>query len=205
MVGFQCPKCPYFEMLNEEQAAAVGVAFPEQAPLPFDFPPVPQALCPLQPFVPAKPVPKARCSISWCNRVAALECSLCKACCQGRGQGCRSMKHRSGPPTTRKPNTFAPSRPTTSAAFLSGASTTSPTLPSQLPASSSSTPELASTPNSSETQAPHSFREDMPHEWAIEWNAREKEASEKREAAELRKKNELAIARQVVIQLWRTV
>ena len=45
----------------------------------------------------------------------------------------------------------------------------------------------------------------MPHEWAMEWNTREKEASEKREAAELRKKNELAIARQVVIQLWRTV
>jgi hypothetical protein len=182
MVGFQCSKCPYFEMLTEEQAAAVGVAFPEQGlaaqehrlqyahaiqPLPFGFPPIPQALFPVQPLVPVKPVPKPRCSINRCNRVAASECGLCKPCCQGRGQGCRSTKHRSGPPTTKEPNTFTPSCPTAAAAFLPSASTKSPTLPSQPPPSSSqtsSTSEPGSTPKLLEPQALRSFREDMPHE-----------------------------------------
>jgi hypothetical protein len=50
-----------------------------------------------------------------------------------------------------------------------------------------------------------SFREDMSDEWASEWNERQRKARESREAAEMRKKNELAIARQVVIQLWRQV
>ena len=45
----------------------------------------------------------------------------------------------------------------------------------------------------------------MPDEWATEWKAREKEAEERRTAAELRKRNELAIARQVIVQLWREV
>ena len=41
----------------------------------------------------------------------------------------------------------------------------------------------------------------MSEEWAREWNEREHEATERRVAAEM-KKNELAISRQVVIQLW---
>jgi hypothetical protein len=45
----------------------------------------------------------------------------------------------------------------------------------------------------------------MPDEWAKEWNERQRKVEEKREIEELRRKNELAIARQVVIQLWRTV
>jgi hypothetical protein len=53
--------------------------------------------------------------------------------------------------------------------------------------------------------APRSFREHMPRDWAREWKDRENAARERREAAELRKKNELAIAHQVIIQLWREV
>ena len=49
------------------------------------------------------------------------------------------------------------------------------------------------------------FRDEMSDEWAREWNEREREVTERREAAEMKKKNELAIARQVVIQLWRQV
>jgi hypothetical protein len=45
----------------------------------------------------------------------------------------------------------------------------------------------------------------MSDEWASEWNERQRKARESREAAEMRKKNELAIARQVVIQLWHQV
>jgi hypothetical protein len=45
----------------------------------------------------------------------------------------------------------------------------------------------------------------MPDDWAKEWKGREEEARKRREAAELRKKNERAMAHQVVIQLWREV
>jgi hypothetical protein len=45
----------------------------------------------------------------------------------------------------------------------------------------------------------------MPHDWAQEWKDRENEVRKRREAAELRRRNELTIAHQVVIQLWREV
>jgi hypothetical protein len=45
----------------------------------------------------------------------------------------------------------------------------------------------------------------MPDEWAKEWNERQRKVKEKQEMEELRRKNELAIACQVVIQLWHLV
>jgi hypothetical protein len=39
----------------------------------------------------------------------------------------------------------------------------------------------------------------MSDEWAKEWNERQRKVTEKQEMEELRRKNELAIARQVVI------
>lgn len=52
---------------------------------------------------------------------------------------------------------------------------------------------------------PRSFREDMPKEWGKEWNAKAKEVDERQTAAELPRHNEVAIARQLIIQLWRQV
>lgn len=63
----------------------------------------------------------------------------------------------------------------------------------------------ASSVSPNQEMAPHLFRDNMSDEWAREWNEREREVTERREAAEMKKKNELAIARQVVIQLWRLV
>jgi hypothetical protein len=49
---------------------------------------------------------------------------------------------------------------------------------------------------------PQLFCEDMLFDWAKEWKDREEEVRKRREAAELRRKNKLAMAYQVVIQLW---
>ena len=151
----------------------------------------------LTPAAAAKP----RCALSRCNRVAAPECGLCKSCCEGRGQGCASSKHRSGPPRKKVINTFTPSRPPP----------TSPSLPTTAPTSTTSTTSSSSSTPSGSAFAldlpvtGRSFREEMPDEWAKEWNERQRKAKEKREMEALRRQNELAIARQVVIQLWRTV
>jgi len=53
--------------------------------------------------------------------------------------------------------------------------------------------------------APRQFRTDMPDEWAKVWNESEREGNERWEAAKMKKRNELTIARQVVIQLWHEV
>jgi hypothetical protein len=193
-------------MLTERQAAEVGFTFPNPAPS------VPQMHhVPMQskghgarlahhlstPLAATKP----RCTLLRCNRVAAAECGLCKSCCEGRGQGCSSSKHRSGPPRQKVISTFTPSRPPAASPPLPTAASTS-TAPSfnfqnSTPLESSFTAELPVTGRS--------FREEMPDEWAKEWNERQRKVKEKREMEELRRKNELAIARQVVIQLWRTV
>lgn len=173
MVRFQCLKCSYFEISMEEQATAVGMAFPEQGltaqkyrlqsahaiqPLPFSFPPIPHALFPVQLLMPVKPIPKPCCSINQCNRVAASECRLCKPCCQGQGQGCCSTKHQLGPPTMKEPNMFTPSCPTTATTFLPSTSTTSPTFqPPPFSSQTSSTLALGLTPKLPEPQAPRSF------------------------------------------------
>ncbi|KIM75029.1 hypothetical protein PILCRDRAFT_92336 [Piloderma croceum F 1598] len=41
------------------------------------------------------------------------------------------------------------------------------------------------------------FRDSMPDEWSNEWKEKEREVEERREAAELRRKNELAITWQI--------
>jgi hypothetical protein len=45
----------------------------------------------------------------------------------------------------------------------------------------------------------------MPEQSFKEWKAREQAVEERRAAAELRKQNEQAMAKQVVIHLWNTV
>jgi hypothetical protein len=45
----------------------------------------------------------------------------------------------------------------------------------------------------------------MPEQSFKEWKAREQAVEERRAAAELRKQNEQAMAKQVVIRLWNTV
>jgi hypothetical protein len=64
---------------------------------------------------------------------------------------------------------------------------------------------LATSPTPNLEVTPRRFRTNMSDEWVKEWNEKEREATERREAAEMKKKNELAIARQVVIRLWRQV
>jgi hypothetical protein len=223
----QCDTCGYYAMLDEKEATEGGFFFPavEPAPRPqqeqlyanalqaliFGGPPNDDAF--MNPSAPFQPLPmqpqhtalpsKPKCSIPRCKRVAASECGLCKACCEGRGIGCGSSKHRSGPPRKKQATSFTPQRP----AAISPPFPTPPDASSvsmsqlTLPVSSAPLPTTLSEPSI----APRSFREDMSREWAAEWKAREKGAEERRAAAELRKRNELAIARQVVIQLWREV
>ena len=193
-------------MLTEVQAAAVGFTFPDREPSVLGIQRVPMSFedyntsLPLHLLAPSAPT-KPRCALRGCNRVAASECGLCKSCCEGRGQGCLSSKHRSGPPRKKMTNTFTPSRPPP----------VSPSLPTMVTTSTASPFDFSSsTPSGSAfaSELPvtgRSFREDMPDEWAKEWNEKQRKAKEKREMEELRKQNELAIARQVVIQLWRTV
>lgn len=212
-------------MLDEYEAAAAGFRFPAapvQPPHPIQehaFANAMQALLfaarPVsgydgtlagQTFPPASQTaisPKPQCSLTGCKRKPAVECGLCKGCCEGRGSGCSSSKHRTGPPRTKKISSFVPDRPP-------AASLPSPVVANASTALSSTrppTPVVHSTATSQDNPmpTPRSFREDMPKEWANEWNAREKEVEERRAVAELKKHNELAIARQVVIQLWREV
>jgi hypothetical protein len=192
-------------MLTERQAAEVGFTFPNPAPSTPQMQHVPMQSeghgthlpCHLSaPSAATKP----RCALHRCNRVAAAECGLCKSCCEGRGQGCSSSKHRSGPPRHRVINTFTPSRPPAALPSLPTASTSTASsfnFQSSTPSESAFAAELPATGRS--------FREEMPDGWAKEWNERQRKAREKREMEELRRQNELAIARQVVIQLWRSV
>ena len=88
--------------------------------------------------------------------------------------------------------------------------------PSHPPAMSPSLPTVASTSAVSSFNFQHStplesvftadlpvtgrsFCEEMSDEWAKEWNERQRKVKEKQEMEELRRKNELAIARQVII------
>ena len=101
---------------------------------------------------------------------------MCKTCCEGRGQGCSSSKHRSGPPGKKVVNTFSPSRPPPVS------------LPFPTTAYPSTTPMLDFTtdcPSGSVLASEfhptaRSFPEDMPDEWAREWNEREAEARDGR-------------------------
>jgi hypothetical protein len=207
-------------MLNEHQAAAVGFFFPPNNPAndpqhqpPFvqahpvmiAGPPHPfsysQAFPPSQPFFGSAPTlqaitqpPKRRCSVRGCKRVPADECGLCKTCCGQRGNGCTNRKHLATPPQTIRATSFTPTRPP---AVLPPLQLT-PSAPSTAAASSSSAvPALEPTPRL--------FRDEMPEKWVKEWNDRDREVRQRREAAELRRKNELAMARQVVVHLWRQV
>lgn len=208
-------------MLNEEQAAAVGFFFPADGAHQQQLPPMqpivlgPQAIQAfpllradlqhnptsehfLQSTAPsAAAVGPARhqCSIPRCKRVAAEACGLCKTCCGQRGQGCTTRTHRTAPPSRKVHSaSFTPTRPPAVLPPLISVST-----------STQPTPTMTTTPLSIVEAGSRSFREDMPDEWAKEWNDREREARERREADELRKKNEQAMARQVVIQVWREV
>jgi hypothetical protein len=60
-------------------------------------------------------------------------------------------------------------------------------------------------PNSSGDLPPHLFRDEMPEQSFQEWKAREQAVEERRVAAQLRRQNELAMAKQVVIRLWQLV
>lgn len=187
-------------MLTEEQAAAVGFYFPanhakdlpvQQEPINFAS----GAAVHQMGHPRSSTASKLHCSVQRCKRVAADECGLCKSCCGNRGQGCTSRKHLTAPPHRVHATTFSPSRPLAISPSLNIVSTTqgSPTAAS------------ASSISPNEETRPHLFRDNMSDEWAREWNEREREATERRVAAEMKKKNELAIARQVVIQLWRLV
>jgi hypothetical protein len=196
-------------MLTEEQAAAVGFFFPDSQPLKVDGIHVNNASPDLPGHIPLQvisgpsralpaiaPPQKRQCSAQGCKRVRAEECGLCKTCCGTHGQGCTSRKHLKGPPRTIRSVPFTPNRPP---AILPPLQVTS--APIQLvPITSPS----GSVIRDSE-MVPRSFREDMPSDWAKEWKDREEEVRKRREAAELRRKNELAMAHQVVIQLWREV
>ena len=49
------------------------------------------------------------------------------------------------------------------------------------------------------------FRDEMPEQSFREWKAREQAVEGRRVAAQLRRQNELAMAKQVVIRLWQLV
>ena len=218
---FQCKQCNFFEMLNDEQAAAVGFFFPANGALQQQLPPMqsiglgPQALqafplprmdprynpAPSEHFSWSTPLPAAavgsakhHCSMSRCKRVAAEACGLCKSCCGDRGQGCTTRTHRTAPPSKVHVTSFTPARPPAVLPPLPSVSTLT-----QL----TSTPATA--PSSAVAAGPRSFREDMSDEWLKEWNDRERKAKERREADELKRKNEQAMARQVVVRVWREV
>jgi hypothetical protein len=204
-------------MLSEQQAAAVGFFFPDdgaqQQQQPASYAPhqswpsrpfpghrySPGSTDSLTPHTPSLTVvrpPKRQCSIQGCKRVAAESCGLCKACCGNRGQGCTARSHRPAPPAKVHVNSFTPTRP----------SAVSPLLQLDPTAATSTEPTPSSMASTSVPEAvPRLFREDMSDVWAKEWNDREQEVRERREAAELRRKNEQAMARQVVIRVWREV
>ena len=147
---------------------------------------------------------KPCCSIPGCKRKPAIECTLCKGCCERRGSGCSSTKHRSGPPRTKKVSSFVPDRPSAASPAFPATTNTSPAPSSALSPAGVPAEPLPTSPNTPMI-GPRSFREDMPKEWGKEWNVRAKEVDERRAAAELRRRNEVAMARQVIIQLWRQV
>jgi len=205
-------------MLSEEQAAAVGFFFPANLTHQHQLLPINPSEHPL-PFHPfsadrqqkesvsaqlhtssssptAARITKRQCAVHGCTRMSAEACGLCKGCCGIRGQGCTTRSHRTGPPTKVQANSFVPARP--SAASLS---------PLSIPTPATQTESTSfTTISSSVTKAvPHLFREDMNPVWEKEWNDREQAVRERREAAELKRKNEQAMARQVVIQVWRQV
>ena len=197
-------------MLTEQQAAAVGFFFPADDAQQQLQGPAPHAIVSGAPSrqiehsqghatppssLKVPKVPKLQCSVQRCKRVAAEECRLCKTCCGSRGHGCTNRKHGTNPPQTIHATTFSPTRPYAIAPLphivLNAQG------PPMIASGSTLTPDLEVTPRR--------FCTDMPSEWAKEWNEREQEVIKRQEAAELKKKNELAIARKVVIQLWRQV
>ena len=200
---WQCKQCKFFEMLTEEEAAAVGFVFPANDELNMRAGPLPSmqpqsfsgTTSTLQTI--ARP-PKRQCSVQRCKRVWADECGLCKTCCGVCGQGCTSQKHLQAPPRTMRATSFTPMRP--QAVLPPLQVTSAEPQPMNRPSPSSS-----SQISSGLDIAQRLFRDDMPDDWAKEWKEREEEARKRREAAELRKKNERAMAHQVVIQLWREV
>ena len=117
-------------MLTERQAAEVGFKFPNPAPSMPQMQHAPMQSdghgtdLPCHLSMPSA-VTKPCCALFRCNRVAAAECGLCKSCCEGRGRGCSSSKHRSGPPRQKVINTFTPSRPPTVSPSLPTVASTS--------------------------------------------------------------------------------
>jgi len=140
------------------------------------------------------PVPQ--CSVHRCKRKPALECGMCKGCCEGRGLGCSSHKHRNGPPQTKKVSSFTLQRPP---AALPSLHVTVPTIPS-----SSATTTSASNidPPAVAPQMAHLFRDKLPEQSLAEWRDREQAVEDLQVAASLRRQNELSMAKQVVIHLW---
>lgn len=202
-------------MLDERDAAAVGFTFRE-APAQVQqeqvygdrmlvgVPPTNNYLGPLgnQSLQSTSSAPaslsKLQCAVHGCNRKSAVECGLCKGCCEGRGTGCPSRTHRKGPPRTKKVSSFVPQQP--SPALPAPLSTTSIDLTES---SAKATPEAKL--NSSGALPPRLFRDEMPAQSFQEWKAREQAVEERRAAAQLRRQNELAMAKQVVIRLWQLV
>ena len=114
-------------------------------------------------------------------------------CCGNHGQGCTACTHCAKTPTKVHIGPFTPTCPSAVSHQLqlnpTAVTPTEPTL---------STTTLTPVPEAAQCL----FREDMLDSWAKEWNDQEQEVKERREAAELKQKNDQAIERQVVIWVW---
>jgi hypothetical protein len=164
-------------MLDEYETATAGFCFPAPAAQPlqeqadgntmflFGVPPM-NANARLQPFMgqthsltsQVATSSKPQCSVLGCRRKPAIECGLCKGCCEHRGTGCSSTKHRSGPPRRKKAMSFIPERPAAaSVAFsIETSGLAGPPSTEVHPPTAPITPMLE----------PHSFREAMPENGA---------------------------------------
>ena len=199
-------------MLDEREAAAAGFTFPEtngpaqqeqgfanaMQALLFAAPPAinPHGIFTNRPSFSASSLSanshQVQCSIPHCKRKPAVECGLYKGCCEGRGTRCSSSRHRRGPPQTKKTTSFAPEQQPAASPVFPPTSTTVASSTTNANANSLVTQPLP----------PHLFRDEMSESLFTEWKAREQVVEERRTVAELRKQNELSIAKQVVIQLW---
>jgi hypothetical protein len=170
-------------MLTEQQAAVVGFYFPadpikdlpiRQEPIGFASSTATHQM--RQPQDPA--ASKRHCSVQRCKRVAVDECGLCKSCCGNCGLGCANRKHNTAPPHRVHATTFTLTCPSAVMPLLNMVSAMHG-LPTAASGSSVS-------PN--QEMGLHFFRDEMSDEWAREWNEREREVTERREAAEMKRR-----------------
>jgi hypothetical protein len=192
----QCNMCGYYNMFNEYEAAAAGFTFAEgqcapQGQQEVNMPPASSASC----ITPKTPI--AQCSVHRCRRKPAVECGMCKGCCEGWGLGCSSCKmHQNGPPRTKKASSFTFKRPPTASPPLQV------TVPTVHSSSATTAPPLNIDPPAAAPQMPCLFRDKLSEQSLAEWKAREQAVEDLRVAASLRRQNKLSMAKQVVIRLW---